>query len=64
MFFLIGIWGSRQRKIHAVYQFFFYTIVGSLIMLLSILLIYSHLQITDIRLLYNFNFTFNRQLIL
>lgn len=64
MFLLIGIWGSRQRKIHAVYQFFFYTIVGSLIMLLSILIIYSHLQLTDIRLLYTFNFTFNRQLIL
>ena len=29
MFLLIGIWGSRQRKIHAVYQFFFYTIFGS-----------------------------------
>ena len=23
MFLMIGIWGSRQRKIHAVYQFFF-----------------------------------------
>ena len=30
MFILIGIWGSRQRKIHAVYQFFFYTLIGSL----------------------------------
>jgi proton-translocating NADH-quinone oxidoreductase chain M len=64
MFLLIGIWGSRQRKIHAVYQFFFYTIFGSLLMLLSILFIYSYTQTTDIRVLYNTNFSFNRQLIL
>jgi NADH:ubiquinone oxidoreductase subunit 4 (subunit M) len=23
MFIIIGVWGSRQRKIHAAYQFFF-----------------------------------------
>src|ERR1700742_5188728 len=64
MFLLIGIWGSRQRKIHAVYQFFFYTILGSLLMLLSILFIYSYAQTTDVRLLYHINFSFNRQLVL
>lgn len=64
MFLLIGIWGSRQRKIHAVYQFFFFTIVGSLLMLLSILLIYSHVKTTDIRVLYMVDFSFNRQLFL
>lgn len=64
MFILIGVWGSRQRKIHAVYQLFFYTLVGSLLMLLGILVIYSHIQTTDIRILYNTNFSFNRQLIL
>ena len=64
MFLLIGIWGSRQRKIHAVYQFFFYTILGSLLMLLSILFIYSYAQTTDVRLLYHMNFSFNRQLVL
>jgi proton-translocating NADH-quinone oxidoreductase chain M len=64
MFLLIGIWGSRQRKIHAVYQFFFYTIIGSLIMLLAILMIYSNVQITDIRLLYGIEFSGNRELFL
>ena len=64
MFVLIGVWGSRQRKIHAVYQFFFYTLFGSLLMLLGILVIYSHTQSTDIRILYNTNFSFYRQLIL
>lgn len=64
MFILIGVWGSRQRKIHAVYQFFFYTLFGSLLMLLAILVIYSHVQTTDIRVLYNTSFTLNRQLVL
>lgn len=64
MFILIGVWGSRQRKIHAVYQLFFYTLLGSLLMLLGILVIYSHIQTTDIRVLYNTNFSFYRQLIL
>ena len=64
MFILIGVWGSRQRKIHAVYQLFFYTLFGSLLMLLGILVIYSHIQTTDIRILYNTNFSFYRQLIL
>ncbi len=64
MFILIGIWGSRQRKIHAVYQFFFYTLVGSLFMLLGLLVIYSNIQSTDIRVLYTTNFSFYRQLVL
>lgn len=64
MFVLIGVWGSRQRKIHAVYQFFFYTLVGSLFMLLGLLVVYSNVQSTDLRVLYSTNFTFYRQIIL
>ena len=40
MFLIIGIWGSRERKIHAAYQFFLYTLLGSLFMLLGIIYIY------------------------
>lgn len=40
MFIIIGIWGSRERKIRAVYLFFFYTFVGSICMLLGLLYIY------------------------
>ena len=36
MFLLIGVWGSRRRKIYASYLFFMYTLTGSLIMLLAI----------------------------
>ncbi|GMQ12229.1 hypothetical protein CsSME_00054663 [Camellia sinensis var. sinensis] len=31
---IIGVWGSRQRKIKAAYQFFLYTLLGSVFMLL------------------------------
>jgi len=57
MFLIIGIWGSRQRKIHAAYQFFFYTLVGSLLMLIAIIYMYTVIGTTDIKtvLFYEFN---------
>jgi proton-translocating NADH-quinone oxidoreductase chain M len=36
MFFLIGIWGSRNRKINASYQLFIYTLFGSIFVFVSI----------------------------
>ena len=41
MFLIIGVWGSREEKIKAAFYFFFYTLIGSLLMLLSIFKIYS-----------------------
>ena len=41
MFLLIGLFGSRARKIRAAYLLFFYTFVGSVLMLLGILYIYT-----------------------
>ena len=41
MFFIIGFWGSRGRRIHAVYLFFFYTMLGSFILLFSLFVIYQ-----------------------
>lgn len=41
MFLIVGIWGSRERKIRAAYLLFLYTLIGSVLMLLAILLIYS-----------------------
>lgn len=40
MYLLIGIWGSRVRKIYAAYQFFFYTLFGSVLMLIAFLDLY------------------------
>jgi len=64
MFFVIGIWGSRQRKIHAAYQFFFYTLLGSILMLLGIIYIYFQIGSTDIQLLNNAKFNSNVQVVL
>ncbi|REJ79572.1 MAG: NADH-quinone oxidoreductase subunit M [Acidobacteria bacterium] len=48
MFFLIGIWGGKQR-IYAAVKFFIYTALGSLLMLVAIIaLYYLHLQATGI----------------
>nr|YP_009549857.1 NADH dehydrogenase subunit 4 [Cladosiphon okamuranus]AYW52571.1 NADH dehydrogenase subunit 4 [Cladosiphon okamuranus] len=40
MFLVIGIYGSRQRKIRAAYMFFLYTLFGSLFMLIGVIYIY------------------------
>jgi NADH-ubiquinone oxidoreductase chain 4 len=40
MFILIGVWGSRERRIKAAYYFFLYTLFGSLFMLFGILYLY------------------------
>nr|YP_009511958.1 NADH dehydrogenase subunit 4 [Melanthalia intermedia]AXI97885.1 NADH dehydrogenase subunit 4 [Melanthalia intermedia] len=57
MFLIIGIWGSRERKIRAAYQFFLYTLIGSLLMLLALLVIYFRVGSTDLRILYYYDFT-------
>jgi NADH:ubiquinone oxidoreductase subunit 4 (subunit M) len=64
MFLIIGIWGSRQRKIHAAYQFFFFTLLGSIIMLIGIIIIYLEIGTTDIQVLMNSSFSYERQLFL
>ncbi len=61
MFLLIGIWGSRRRKIHAAYQFFMYTLVGSIMMLIGIVLIQMKTGGTDIYLLENLKWEDGRE---
>ena len=31
MFIIIGVWGSRERRIRAAYMFFLYTLLGSVL---------------------------------
>lgn len=64
MFIIIGVWGSRERKIRAAYQFFLYTLFGSVLMLLAILLIYFQTGTTDLEILYTSKFSETRQIIL
>lgn len=55
-FILIGLYGSRMRKIHAAYMLFFYTIAGSILMLFSIIYIYIHTGTLNLQLLWNIEF--------
>jgi proton-translocating NADH-quinone oxidoreductase chain M len=64
MFVIIGVWGSRERKIRAAYQFFLYTLLGSVFMLLAILLIYFQTGTTDLNVLYCSHFSETRQIFL
>jgi NADH-quinone oxidoreductase subunit M len=64
MFLMIGVWGSRERKIRAAFFFFLYTLLGSVLMLLSILYIYYQVGTTDYELLISFTFSALEQKIL
>jgi proton-translocating NADH-quinone oxidoreductase chain M len=57
MFLIVGIWGSRERKVLAAYYFFLYTLLGSVVMLLSILYIYYQIGTTDYEVLLTFTFS-------
>jgi proton-translocating NADH-quinone oxidoreductase chain M len=64
MYLIIGFWGSRTRKIKAGYQFFLYTLLGSIFMLLGIFIIYFETGTTDYHLLTYFDFSSRRQIVL
>jgi len=61
MFLMIGVWGTRIDKIKAAYYFFFYTLAGSILMLLSIAYIYRITGTTDYLSLMNISITFYPQ---
>lgn len=61
MSLLIGLWGSRERKVRAFYLFFFYTLVGSLFMLLGILYLFAKTGSSSLEYLLTWNFTLEEQ---
>lgn len=61
MYLIVGVWGSRERKIRAAYFFFIYTLLGSVLMLLSILYIYYQTGSTDYEVLLTFVFSKTEQ---
>lgn len=61
MFLIVGIWGSRERKILAAYYLFLYTLFGSVLMLISVLYIYYQVGTTDYEVLLTFSFTDSEQ---
>jgi len=51
MFLIIGIWGSRERKVHAAYYLFFYTLISSIFLLVGIIYIFVIFGTLDIEYL-------------
>nr|YP_010242165.1 NADH dehydrogenase subunit 4 [Minutocellus polymorphus]QTI83166.1 NADH dehydrogenase subunit 4 [Minutocellus polymorphus] len=64
MYLIVGVWGSRERKIRAAYFFFLYTLLGSVLMLLSLLYMYYQAGTTDYEVLTTFSFSECEQKIL
>nr|QUQ05893.1 NADH dehydrogenase subunit 4 [Neoconidiobolus thromboides] len=64
MFLIIGIYGSRERKIYAAYQFFLITLLGSLLMLMAIIILYSQIGVTDYQILSISNISKEREYLL
>jgi NADH-quinone oxidoreductase subunit M len=48
MFVIIGIWGSGSRRIYAAFKFFLFTLLGSVLMLVALLVMYLEAGTTDI----------------
>ncbi|MCI0358375.1 MAG: NADH-quinone oxidoreductase subunit M [Planctomycetaceae bacterium] len=46
MYFLIGVWGG-PRKEYAAIKFFLYTLLGSVLMLIAILMLYFYSDVSD-----------------
>ena len=64
MFIIIGVWGSRERKIRAAYFFFLYTLFGSILMLFAVVFMAFYFGTTDYEtlVLYKVDFHFQKYL--
>jgi NADH-quinone oxidoreductase subunit M len=56
MFLIIGIWGGKAR-IYASFKFFLYTFLGSVLMLVAMVAMFSEAGTTDIVRLINYKFS-------
>jgi NADH-quinone oxidoreductase subunit M len=55
MFLIIGVWGGA-RRVYAAFKFFLYTLAGSVLLLLAMLVMYIEAGTTDIPTLLAFDF--------
>ena len=67
MYLLIGVWGNPARRVYAAIKFFLFTMFGSVLMLVAILVLYFHYGKTtgtytfDLLKLYSVSIPFNMQ---
>jgi proton-translocating NADH-quinone oxidoreductase chain M len=64
MFFLIGVWGSRQRKVRASFLFFLYTLFGSIFLFFSILMLYYDVGSTSFNIISKVSISMEKELII
>lgn len=64
MYFLIGCWGARERRLHAAYNFFLFTLAGSLFMLAGLIFCHSTSGTTNYGELLEYTFTPYREMII
>jgi len=50
MYLIIGIWGGK-RRIYSAFKFFLYTLLGSVLMLVALLVLYNQMGTTDMPIL-------------
>ncbi len=55
MFIIIGVWGGA-RRVYAAFKFFLYTLLGSVLMLVCMLAMYTEVGTTDIPVLTGYSF--------
>ena len=60
MFLIIGIWGG-ERRVYSAFKFFLYTLLGSVLMLVAIIVIYLTSGTTDVEKLYEIGVNTNYQ---
>ena len=58
MFLIIGIWGGANR-VYASFKFFLYTLLGSVLMLIAMVVMYADSGTTDIQALMSHQFSYN-----
>jgi len=64
LFVIIGSFGFRQRRIHATFQLFFFTLIGSFFMLFAIVYLFLSFGTVDFFSLSIFDIPFKLQLLL
>jgi len=64
MFFIVGIWGSRERRIRAAFLLFLYTLFGSIFLFFSLLILFFDVGTTSFSVLSKISIDLNKQLVL
>ena len=54
MFIIIGVWGG-ERRVYSAFKFFLYTLAGSVLLLVAILVLHYESGTTDIPELLSYN---------